>query len=135
MVINVITGAPCSGKSTHIQMHATPGDIIIDLDRIALALTTDDTDHHQYPAHVRHVARTARGAAIAAAIAVEQSTGCRVWVIDTFPDTRRWKSVGAQIVTINPGYQTCLLRARDQRPEWVQRIIAEWFGRYGEDDV
>ena len=47
-MLTIVTGPPCGGKTTHIANHAHPGDIIIDLDRIALALTTDDTTHHYY---------------------------------------------------------------------------------------
>lgn len=56
MSLTIVTGPPCGGKSTHIATHATPGDIVIDLDRIALALTTDDTTHHDYGTHIRYIA-------------------------------------------------------------------------------
>lgn len=35
MVITVVTGPPCSGKSTYVRTHARPGDIIVDFDAIA----------------------------------------------------------------------------------------------------
>ena len=111
MSITVVTGPPCSGKTTHITTHARRGDIIIDLDRIALALTADDTDHHTYGPHIRHVARQARTAAIHAAVTASQTTGARVWIIDTWPDVRRWEALGATVTTLDPGYDVCAARA------------------------
>lgn len=34
-MLTVITGAPCSGKSTYLGQHARPDDIVIDFDAIA----------------------------------------------------------------------------------------------------
>ena len=126
----VVTGAPCSGKSTYIATNATAGDVIIDMDRIALALTTDDTPHHGYDEHVRFVARQARHAAINAALHAHQVTGCRVWIIDTFPSRTRWRKAGARIEVMDPGIEVCLQRASEQRPEWVQQIIGDWYAKY-----
>lgn len=129
-MITVITGPPCAGKSTHIQTHAAPGDIIIDLDRLALALSPDGTPHHEYPMYTRQVARAARAAAISAAVQIGRATPVGVWIIDTFPSRPRWRSMGAQIITVDPGYRTCVERARSQRPEWVQQIIARWYAEF-----
>ena len=125
----VVTGAPCSGKPTYIREHAQPGDIIIDLDRIALALTTDGTPHHQYGPHVRHTARAARTAAINAALHAHHATGCRVWVIDTWPKLNAWRKVGAEVIVIDPGYGVCMARAVAERPGYVQQIIHDWYSK------
>ena len=135
-MIVVVTGAPCSGKSTHVQMHATPGDVVVDMDRLALALSADGTPHHQYPQHVRHVARYARNAAVSAAINVQNvAPQVRVWVIDTFADRSRWRGLGAEVVVCDPGFAECTRRAEQQRPEWVQSIIAEWYAKFSSANV
>lgn len=85
-MLTVVTGPPCVGKSTYIEQRARHGDIIIDLDRIALALTTDDTGHHDYDDTVRYVARQARLAAIDAAVQVQDRD---VWVIDAAPSRQQ----------------------------------------------
>lgn len=38
MRVRVVTGPPCSGKSTYVDEHANRGDLVIDLDRIAYAV-------------------------------------------------------------------------------------------------
>jgi hypothetical protein len=111
-------------------MHAAPGDIVIDLDRLALALSPDGTPHHEYPTHTRQVARAARAAAISVAVHVGRGTPVGVWIIDTFPDIPRWRSAGAVVHTVNPGYRTCMARAEHERPEWVRQIIAEWYAKF-----
>ena len=42
MTLYVVTGPPCGGKSTYVREHAKPGDFVIDLDRLALAITSAD---------------------------------------------------------------------------------------------
>ncbi len=83
-MLTIVTGPPCSGKSTYIRDRATHGDIVIDLDRIALALTSEDTASHDYPDHVRTVARKARISAIDAAL-IQHAAGQQVWIIDAAP--------------------------------------------------
>lgn len=82
-MLTVVTGPPCSGKSHYIRQRAKHGDVVIDLDHLAAALTPTD-DVHDYPEHVRTVARRARRAALDAAIPLT-TRGVRVWVVDTAP--------------------------------------------------
>ena len=86
MSLTVVTGPPCSGKSTHVMENATPGALIIDLDRIALALTTPDVVSHHHSPTVGAIARTVRNAALDPAIA--QSDAHEVWIIDSSPTPR-----------------------------------------------
>lgn len=128
MSLTIVTGPPCGGKTTHIATHATPGDIVIDLDRIALALTTDNTVHHDYGSHIRYIALQARAAAIRAALPA--ATGHDVWIIDSRPSRSSWaayKQAGARHVTCNPGQHEVTRRAATQRPAWVLDLIADWY--------
>ena len=47
-IVYLISGAPGSGKTTYVQQHRQPGDLIIDMDTIASALTGDDSAHPDY---------------------------------------------------------------------------------------
>ncbi len=127
-MLTIVTGPPCGGKTTHIATHAHPGDIIIDLDRIALAITTDDTNHHDYPEHVRHTAIQARAAAIRAALPLADRYD--VWIIDSRPTRTSWaayRQASARHVTCDPGQHEVTRRAATQRPAWVLALIADWY--------
>jgi hypothetical protein len=82
----VIAGPPCAGKSTLVAELAGPADVVIDLDRIALALAAPGTAHHRYPDHVRFVAVDARLAAINRAATMPAVP--RLWIIHAHPETR-----------------------------------------------
>ena len=128
-MLTVITGPPCSGKSTYIDQRAQFGDLVIDLDRIALALTTNDTPHHGYHHGIRWVAIAARRAALDAAIK-QHHRGARVWAIDTDPSPKRrefYRRAGGTVVNLDPGMEVVLARARGQRPGHVIDYIHDWY--------
>ena len=81
-MLYLITGEPGSGKSYLVAERAKPNDLIIDLDRIALAFTTG-CDSHDYLDHVRDVAIGARQAAIGRAL--KHIRRCDVWIIHASP--------------------------------------------------
>ena len=133
-MIVVVTGPPCGGKSTYIKDRAKSGDVIIDMDRIALALTTDDTSSHSYSSEVRWIAMQARKAAVKEALYQFASRrGPTAWIIHTDPtadERSQYRLRNAQIVEINPGKDVCLERLKS-RPEVNQpiarKVISDYF--------
>lgn len=133
-MIVVVTGPPCGGKSTYIKDRAKSGDVIIDMDRIALALTTDDTASHSYSSEVRWIAMQARKAAVKEALFQFASRrGPTAWIIHTDPtadERSQYRLRNAQIVEINPGKDVCLERLKS-RPEVNQpiarKVISDYF--------
>lgn len=133
-MIVVVTGPPCGGKSTYIKDRAKSGDVIIDMDRIALALTTDDTASHSYSSEVRWIAMQARKAAVKEALYQFASRrGPTAWIIHTDPtadERSQYRLRNAQIVEINPGKDVCLERLKS-RPEVNQpiarKVISDYF--------
>lgn len=120
----VVSGPPCSGKSHYIRERATTDDIVIDLDRIALAFAIEGTGDHDYPDHIRVVARKARLAAIDMAIRYAQATN--VWIIEAAPTSqaRAWYAArGAKFIRCTATAAELAERA-SQRPERNQRLIA-----------
>jgi L-ascorbate metabolism protein UlaG (beta-lactamase superfamily) len=122
-MLTVITGPPCSGKSTYARQHAQPGDITIDFDHLAQALGSPVTHGHD-----DHIARTTSAAWRAAYMAAidQHRKGHHVWLIDTTPTPARasqYRNAGARIVplTATPGE---LHRRADQGrpPTWHARI-------------
>lgn len=112
-MVTVVTGPPCSGKTTHISRHAKPGDVVIDYDLIAVALGSPDS--HDHPDHIRFIARQARHAAIKAALNAARG-GATVWIIDSQPGPGRLRSyhqAGAVIVCLTAAKEELHRRAKE----------------------
>jgi dephospho-CoA kinase len=133
-MITIVTGPPCSGKSTYIRQHAKAGDIVIDMDRLALALTAEDTKPFEYSDKVRKIARAARGAAVREALAIAQGErylGVYIIHTDPSPDQRMmYRAANARVVEVNPGKEVCLERLKSRPPENQQiarKVIDEYY--------
>ena len=130
-MLTVITGPPCSGKTTYVAQHAKPGHITVDFDTLAQALGSPVTHGHARP--VWKVAIDARDAAITAAIGRHRQ-GATAWIIDSRPTPaarRRYLEAGARIVDLTAPAEE-LHRRADQAgrpPEWHQRIDQFLAGR------
>jgi hypothetical protein len=132
-MIQIVTGPPCGGKSTYINDRAKPGDIIIDMDVIALALTTPGTEPFTYTDKVRQVAFKARSAAIGEALIVAQGERYQnVYIIhtDPSPDQRAYyRAMGGRIVECDPGKDVCLERMKS-RPKQNHAIAERFINEY-----
>ncbi|MEU5111700.1 AAA family ATPase [Streptomyces longwoodensis] len=130
-MLYVITGPPAGGKSTWIQAHATARDIVIDLDRIALALTGPGAPQWNQEAHVQRVAQRARFAAIDEAIKLRDDVD--VYLIHTMPSPKaraRYQRLGARIVVVDPGEDVVRERVRAMRSEGMDRVVTRWYRDY-----
>lgn len=127
-MIRVITGPPGAGKSTYIELNAKPGDVVIDMDRIASALWVPSTDEtHSYPDEVKAIAREARNAAVRSAIQTSHlARNLNVWVIHTDPSVKmqqRYRSASARFVHLDPGMEVCIERVKARNPNASRYII------------
>lgn len=133
--IHVVTGPPCSGKSTHIRDHARPGDVVIDLDLLAHALGYPDEhidwDGPSYPA--RAAAMTGRASLIKHALGGKFAGD--VWITDTAVSgvsAVRYDRAGVDLVNLDPGRDECHRRAdADDRPAATHQQIDHWYGALG----
>lgn len=123
--MTVITGPPCSGKSTYARTHAKPGDIVIDFDTLCQALGSPVP--HDHPDHVRAVAITMRRFAINAAVR-EHKRGATVWIVDSNIRLRRqmYEGAGAEIVVMGADKDELHKRADTERPELWHELIDRW---------
>jgi dephospho-CoA kinase len=135
-MIVIVTGPPCSGKSTYIEENARDGDIIIDMDKLALALTTDGATMHDYSPKLRKVAQAARAAAVKEALKVAQGERyLGVWIIHTDPplDVRMtYRAAGGRIVEMDTPKDVCLerLKSRPEKNQLISRgVIDEYFSK------
>ncbi|GFG87911.1 hypothetical protein [Mycolicibacter algericus] len=111
-----------------MRQHAKPGDITIDYDQLAAALTPTDRDTWTQPAHVRTVARAARTAAIDAAMRL--TADHNVYLIHSQPspaDLDRYQRAGARIVTVDPGRAIVLARCKNERPWQMAQAAKQWY--------
>jgi predicted kinase len=127
-------GAPCSGKSTFVSENAKGNDIIVDMDRIALALAVSGTQDFEYSEPIRNIARQARPAIVKGALLAGQGErNLGVWIIHTDPspqDRQMYRAMNCKFVELDPGKDVCLARAK-QRPEAnrkvSEKVIAEYY--------
>lgn len=125
-MLTVVTGPPCSGKSTYVREHAKPGDIVIDFDVLARALGSPTP--YDPPAPILWTAMAARNAAVNAAIRQHQR-GATAWIIHTripHGDRERYERDGAHIVTLNADPQVLHARADEGRPAIWHQLIDQW---------
>lgn len=131
-MLTVVVGPPAGGKSTWVLKRAKPGDIVIDFDRLAVALCGRGGDPHDHTPAVAAVTRAARTAAIDAAVKHAATTD--VYLIHSTPGQQRmaqYRAMGAKVVTIDPGRDVVRERCKTQRPRRMFAVIDEWYREQG----
>lgn len=133
LVIHVVAGHICSGKSSWVRDQAGPDDLVIDLDRIALALAPEGTRHHDYTPAVREVARAVRWLAIDQAVRLHRrGQVAHVWIVHAYPtedDLARYHRMGAAIKTLRADAATLRSRAAAERPAALQAELERRLAR------
>lgn len=130
-MLYVITGPPAAGKSTWIQAHAKAADIVIDLDRITLALTGPGAPQWNHDRLHQRVAQRARYAAIDEAL--KHLDELDVYLIHTMPSPKaraRYRRLRAQIVTVDPGEDVVRERVAAMRSPAMEGVVTRWYGQY-----
>jgi hypothetical protein len=128
MALTVVIGPPAAGKSTWVLERAKPTDVVVDYDRLAVALTGTGGDLHDHAAPVVAVTKAVRAAAIEAAL--KQIHVTDVYVIHSNPGAQRmaeYRGMGAQIVTVDPGRDVVRQRCKSERPRRMFAAIDEWY--------
>jgi DNA mismatch repair ATPase MutS len=130
-VLYVITGPPAAGKSTWIEAHAKQGDVVIDLDRIALALTARAAPSWNHGEVLTKVAHRARYAAIDEACQHLDDTD--VYLIHSMPNPKamaKYKRLAARIVVVDPGRSIVTERVAAMRQPALMGVVTRWYDRY-----
>ncbi|MHC3392082.1 AAA family ATPase [Streptomyces lavendulocolor] len=126
----VVTGPPAGGKSSWIAARAKPTDIVIDLDRIALALAGPGAPQWQHDETLLKVAHRARFAALDEAITHRDKVD--VYLIHTMPSPKaraKYRRLDAQIVTVDPGRDIVMQRVADMRDPAMTAVATRWYNQ------
>lgn len=127
-MLYVVTGPPAAGKSSWIEAHATARDIVIDLDRITVALTGPGAPNWNHdPLHQR-VAQRARYAAIDEACQLLDKLD--VYLIHTMPSAKamaKYRRLKARIVVVDPGQSIVTERIAAMRSPEMERVATRWY--------
>ena len=129
-MLYVVTGPPAAGKSSWIQARAKPQDLVIDLDRIALALSGPGAPQWNQDETLRKVALRARFAAIDEAIKHRDTVD--VYLIHTMPSAKalaRYRRLEAKVVAVDPGRDIVMQRVRDMRDPAMTAVATRWYNR------
>ncbi|MEU9946917.1 AAA family ATPase [Streptomyces sp. NPDC047939] len=127
-MLYVVTGPPGAGKSSYIQAHAKPVDIVIDLDLMALAMAGPGADHHDHSDILLAITHRARYAAIREA--EQHLDRVDVYLIQTLPSAKQrahFKRLKARIVVIDPGRDIVMRRIEDMRQPGMKAVATKWY--------
>lgn len=124
-----IFGAPASGKSTYVEQHKKPGDMIVDVDALYRALGCDTRDH---PKSMMPFVLDARDAILSR---LKQPHDLkRVWVITTTKRVADWCSFSlrARLVTMTATQEECIARVNASAERQCvsnlhSKLIQDWF--------
>lgn len=135
-MLYVITGPPAAGKSSWITARARATDIVIDLDRLALALAGPGAPSWQHDPTLLKVAHRARFAAIDEAVKHRDTVD--VYLIHTMPSPKalaRYKRLDAEVVTVDPGQDIVMQRVRDMRDPAMTAVATRWYRQHARRKV
>ncbi|RPK69029.1 hypothetical protein EES44_07825 [Streptomyces sp. ADI96-15] len=127
-MLYVVTGPPAAGKSSWIEAHAKPQDIVIDLDRITRALTGPNAPAWNHDPIASRVALRARYAAIDEA--VQHLDKVDVYLIHTMPNAKamaRYRQLKAHVVAVDPGRDVVMARIEAMRAPEMKRVASRWY--------
>lgn len=124
-VITLVCGPPGSGKTTYVNEHRAPGDIIWDFDLIMQAIT--GAEIHHTPALAVPYAVAMRDAFLQEA---KKPRSHQIWIVQACPtiaERRQFaREFGASVVLMDTSEQACIERVRDRGPGWPD-MVAAWF--------
>lgn len=120
--ITLVYGPPGAGKSTYVQQHRGPRDLIVDYDLIGHALGSEDRHSHQ---EIHGAINAARNAVLSKIRRGETGAG-KVWIISTNPDAVRMFP-HHDAVLLRPDAEISRQRAQDGgRTESALELHEQW---------
>src|ERR1035437_5986294 len=124
--ITLVVGPPAAGKSTYVDVHRRPGDLVIDYDRMAQAAGSGVTHGHDDALHGDVMA--ARNAMLAR-LQRGESDARQAWIISANANAESVFPYHDRIV-VDPGMDAVLAQSSDaMRPDVWRVLIHEWYSK------
>ena len=128
--VYLICGAPASGKSTYVNEHKSPGDMVVDLDLIRQALGAPHKTSSLFQKQILQIRDLLYDEI------QFNNVGCEnIWVISGLPDStvrqQTARRLNAEIIFMKTSLDECIKRASldgeriDKETQY--RIISEYF--------
>lgn len=128
--VTLVTGPPCSGKSTYVREHAQAGDLIVCLDTLA----REAGSQHEHDHQAQHYdAARARYQALVDQLGHDDHA--RAWIIRCAPlpaerTELAHRARAQQTLVLLPALAEALRRARLERNPKIKGAIHHWYRRY-----
>ncbi|WP_303202813.1 hypothetical protein [Raoultibacter timonensis] len=131
--VYLVWGSPCSGKTTWVLESSSPGDLVVDVDRIFAAIGAGSP--YEKPGELLPSALAVRDALIDH-VMTRGGRWRRAWVIGGYPllmERRRLcDALGAEPVFVECPRAICEDRAASRPPQWLG-AVSEWWDRFQPD--
>lgn len=134
--LTIVCGPPASGKSTYVRQHASPSDLVIDLDLIVAELSGEPVSHQWDRDRWLQMAVRKRNALLGQLS--KQPSWSAAWLIMTEPSAERraWWAEKMQpdaIIVIEADAATCIANAAhdaDRDQHRTALMIRRWWSEY-----
>lgn len=128
--VTLVAGPPCGGKSTHVQQHVQPGDLLVCLDLLAQAAGSP----HPH-AHSREHLDVAAAEYARLLDHIAAAADVRAWIIRCAPEGHEREALARHVratrtLVLAPPFAVTLARAQRTRPRRVQGVVRGWYRRY-----
>lgn len=122
--ITLVWGPPCAGKSTYVQDHAKPGDLVIDFDLIAQSFGSPNT--HDHSQTVTDVANRVRNKRLGRLRLGKYNTP-RAWIVSANNQALLQYPYHEEVL-LDPGPTVAHTRAVEaNRPYRWHQLIDDWY--------
>lgn len=126
--IYIIYGSPCSGKSYYVDSVAMKDDLIIDIDKIFIAI--NNYRSNRLLGNVMNIYRQ-----LIDVVKTRNGQWVNAYIIRGFPipleRERLAKELDAELIFIDTDKETCLQRAKKKGNEYY-KFVLDWFEKYTE---
>ena len=123
--VYIVYGSPCSGKSTYVNQHYNYGDMIIDIDRLWLALSNECK--YKKPNELKQVVLSTYDYLIDC-VKVRKGNWKNCFIVGSFANQikreRLSKELNAELIFINETKEKCLNNLYNDKER--KEVVNEW---------